>query len=114
MIRKHNDYRLEKRAVGGGVGELEFHHKFTKEELYSKCRVCSEITLQPGESIGRHKHEVEAEIYYMLSGQLISIDGDGNEEPFETGDMMVTGGGDSHAVRNDSDAPATLLAIVIL
>lgn len=115
MIRKNDESTLhEFRCVGGGDGELEFHHKFTKEEMFGLCRLCSEITLQPGQSIGMHKHENEVEIFYMLHGELVSINPDGSEEPFKPGDAMSTGGGDSHALRNDGTQPATMLAVIAI
>lgn len=113
MIRKKEDARLERRSIGGGTGELELLHRLEGGELFGRGRLCAEITLQPGESIGLHKHEGEAEIYLMLSGELVSLDENGGEQPFAAGDIMVTGGGASHAVRNDSGAPATLFAVVM-
>ena len=114
MIRTSDDFRLEKRRIGGGSGELELRHRLEGSETFGKCRLCAEITLLPGQSIGEHKHEIEAEIYYMLEGELISIGQDGSEAVFRKGDIMMTGGGASHSVRNDSDTPAVMLAIVML
>lgn len=113
MIRKAADFRLEKRIIGGGVGELELRHKLTQEEAFGKCRLCAELYIEPGQSIGEHPHEIEAEIYYMLSGELVSISEDKTEEPFRAGDIMITGGGAKHSVRNDSKETAVMLAIVI-
>ncbi|WRS27838.1 cupin domain-containing protein [Oscillospiraceae bacterium MB08-C2-2] len=113
MIRKAKDFRLEHRQIAGGNGELALHHKLSPEESLGKCRICAEIILEPGQSIGEHPHEIEAEIYYMLSGELVSISEDKSEEPFCAGDLMFTGGGNKHSVRNDSDKAAVMLAIVI-
>ena len=113
MIRKANDFRQEKRAIGGGVGELVLNHKLSQQESFEKCRVCAEIIIEPGQSIGMHVHDIEAEIYYMLAGELVSINEDGTEELFNVGDIMITGGGAKHSVRNDTNETAKLLAIVI-
>lgn len=112
MIRRKDEFNLEKRPVGGGIGDLALRHKFTQEEMFGKCRLCAEITLEPGQTIGEHPHEVEFEFYYLLSGELVSV-AEGGEQPFRQGDMMLTGGGARHAVRNDSNAPATILAIIV-
>jgi len=113
MIRNASDYQPEKRRLGGGEGEIVLHHRLTGEETLGKCRLCAELYIEPHQSVGEHPHEIEAEIYYMLSGELVSIDEDKTEKPFRKGDIMFTGGGAKHSVRNDSNETAVLLAIVI-
>jgi uncharacterized cupin superfamily protein len=115
MIKKNGEGRLERRVIGAtGVGEAELLHKFTKEEMFGGARLCATLTLQPGQAVGEHAHSDDFELFYMLSGALVSFGEGVKDEPFLPGDMMLTGGGEKHALRNDSDAPATILAIVIL
>ena len=114
MISKSGCHREELRVIQGGEGEIILHHKFERDQLFGKSRLVAEITVRPGHSIGMHPHDPDAEIYYMLSGELVSINADGAEEPFLPGDAMLTGGGDSHSVRNDSDKDAKMFAIVML
>lgn len=114
MIVKSGQHREERRHIADGDGECIILHKFEREQLYGKCRLCGEIIIPPGHSIGMHAHGPDAEIYYMLSGELVSISPDGGEEQFLPGDAMLTGGGDSHSVRNDADKDAKMLAIVML
>jgi mannose-6-phosphate isomerase-like protein (cupin superfamily) len=114
MIVKANQYREERRVIADGNGEILLRHKFEREQLFGKSRLVAEIIIKPGYSIGMHKHDPDAEIYYMLSGELVSIGADGGEEPFLPGDAMLTGGGDSHSVRNDTGKDAVMLAIVML
>ena len=114
MISKSGSHREELRAIADGEGEIILHHKFEREQLFGKSRLVAEVTIRPGHSIGLHKHDPDAEIYYMLSGELVSIGADGGEEPFLPGDAMLTGGGDSHSVRNDTGKDAVMLAIVML
>lgn len=95
MIRKSEEFIEERRQIGGGNGALLLRHMYTKEEMYSRARICAEIIIEPGQSIGLHKHENEFEIYYMISGELVSISEDGTEEAFCAGDSMLTGGGAS-------------------
>ena len=114
MIVKSGQFREEKRVIADGKGEIVLLHKFEREQLFGKSRLVAEVIIKPGYSIGMHPHDPDAEIYYMLSGELVSISADGTEEPFLPGDAMLTGGGDSHSVRNDTDKDATMLAIVML
>ncbi|MCL2056936.1 MAG: cupin domain-containing protein [Oscillospiraceae bacterium] len=112
MIRKENDIRTEKRAIGGGEGEIVINHRMEKDEMFGKCRLCAELVIAPGCSIGQHIHEAETEIFYVLEGELVSIGADGNETVFAKGDVMSTGGGGSHALRNDTDKNAVLFAVI--
>ena len=114
MIVKSGQYREELRVIADGAGEIILRHKFEREQLFGKSRLVAEVTIRPGHSIGMHPHDPDAEIYYMLSGALVSINPDGSEEPFLPGDTMLTGDGDSHSVRNDTDQDAKMLAIVML
>jgi quercetin dioxygenase-like cupin family protein len=115
MIKKKDEGNKEKRVIGAtGVGEIELLHKFNKEDMFEKARLCAEITLAPGQVLGEHAHGPDFEIFYMLSGALVSFGEGKADEPFLPGDVMLTGGGDKHALRNDSDAPAKMLAIVVL
>ena len=114
MIVKAGDYREERRVIAGGEGEILLKHKFEREQMFGKSRLAAELVIAPGQSIGMHVHDPDAEIYYMLSGELVSVNADGSEEPFLAGDAMLTGGGGMHGVRNDSDKDAVMLAIVML
>jgi len=113
MIRRKDEYAVERRPVGGGIGDIEFRHKFSVEETLGKCRICAELVIQPGQTIGEHAHINDVEIYYVVSGELVSVDEQKDETSFKQGDMMFTGGGAKHAVRNDSNEPVHMLAIVI-
>jgi len=114
MISKKGEYREELRPVADGKGNILFRHRFEREDMHGFYRLCAELTVLPGDSLGKHPHIDDAEIYYMLEGELVSINGDGSEEPFLPGDVMMTGGGAVHSLRNDSSSSATFLAIVAI
>lgn len=112
MIRKSSDYRAEHRPCGGSADDFEVRHRFTKEEAFGKARLFAEICFGPGQEIPMHAHNNEFEMFFVIEGSLVGIDRDGNETPFEQGDYMLTGYGDSHSVRNDSGKPAKIMAII--
>ena len=114
MISKNGAFRTEKRAIGGGEGEIIINHRLEKELLHGKSRLCAELIIEPGCSIGQHPHTGEVEFFYVLEGELLSQNADGTEEPFTVGDVMATGGGESHGLRNASDKPAKMLAIIAI
>lgn len=67
--------------------------------------------LEPGASIGYHKHEGNAEIIYILSGKANYLI-DGNEEIGLPGQAHYCPEGHSHCMRNLGDETLTFFAIV--
>ncbi|MDR1619630.1 MAG: cupin domain-containing protein [Clostridiales bacterium] len=74
-------------------------------------RLFSVITLPPGASIGMHKHEKEAEAYYVLEGDVV-VRECGGDFTLGTGEAHLCSDGESHALLNQSGAVAKLLAII--
>ena len=95
----------------GGKGALQFTHIFEGSEL-EKTRMFSVVTVQPGDSIGIHPHQEEGEVYLILDGAA-TVTEDGVEQILRAGDAEYCTGGHTHGLLNHTDAPVTLLAIVI-
>lgn len=113
MLRKHADMgRLEKHEMRGGAGTIHMTQIVKEEELMGKGRLFNHITVNPGCSIGRHEHIGEAEIFYILSGQGVADD-NGTQVLLEPGDMLYTGDGYYHAVRNEGDVPLEMVALIL-
>lgn len=67
--------------------------------------------LVPGASIGRHTHESNSEIIYVLSGTGTVLYDDG-QEPVSAGQCHYCPKGHAHSLINDSDADLTFFAVV--
>lgn len=112
MVHRQNDYRQDVRdAMRGGSGSVKIEHLWEKE-LNSPTRMFSRITLEPGCSIGFHRHENEEEIFYIISGQALADD-NGKEVTLYPGDTILTGNGDGHAIANSGSTPLEMLAVII-
>lgn len=112
MIKFRQDLRRTTREnLRGGQGVLDFTHIFEGEEL-DKTRLFAVITVQPGDSIGPHPHEGEGEVYLILEGAA-TVSEDGVEHILHAGDAEYCSGGHTHALSNHTDAPVSVLAIVI-
>lgn len=98
--------------VRGGEGTLRCTDMLEPSECFGKINLCAVIEIDPGQSVGVHAHGPDAEVYYMLKGRLTATD-NGTESWLEEGDVMLTGDGGTHSVRNDGDQKATLMAVVI-
>ena len=75
--------------------------------------VATHVVVPPGGwSSQRHWHEGEDELAVILSGEAVLVDDDGRH-PMVAGDVAVfrKGDGNAHHLRNESDAPVTILAV---
>ena len=112
MVIRRKEMKTEvKEKMRGGDGQADFVHLVNCENE-KNIRLLSEITLQPGSSIGRHNHENEAEYYIILSGSG-KVDDDGKDVKVEKGDVVITKGGAFHSIANTGAVPLVFHAIVV-
>ncbi len=96
----------------GGNGTVRIEHIWKKGDgLNANVRMYSKIILEPGTSIGYHVHENEEEIFFVVSGRA-EADDNGTKVILETGDSIVTRGGEGHAIACLGDETLVLLAII--
>lgn len=113
MIRRANEQSIEKKEhLRGGEGYVTLQHLLNPSETFGKCKMAARITIEQGNTIGDHAHDPDAELCYLLEGELTITDG-GKEYVMHPGDAWICGGGDRHSTMNKSDAPAVFLGIVI-
>lgn len=113
MIKKKNEMTTSIREkMRGGSGSV-LATSLMDEGTIAHCRLFSELKLEKGCSIGQHDHVNETEYYLITGGQGIVTEADG-EKTVSAGDLVITGGGASHAIRNDGDEPLTFIALIIL
>lgn len=96
----------------GGVGVSIFDHILEKNEMRTNCRMFTKITLEPGASIGYHKHEKEEDIYYILSGIAVVSD-NGETRNVYPGQVIYTGDGDCHSIANEREEPLEFISIIL-
>ncbi|MBT3296100.1 MAG: cupin domain-containing protein [Verrucomicrobia bacterium] len=114
MIRRVAERNSEvKEQMRGGNGSVTISHLFSREEWTANVRLCAELTLPPGASIGSHQHLREDEVYIITAGSGLLDDGSG-EERVSTGDAVLTGNGATHTIRNDGSEPLTLIAVIAM
>ena len=115
MFRKQSDMEIQIRErMREGKGEVKIHHIFKKEELKGKAKLCAKISLDPGCSIGVHRHDNEEEIFYFISGKGLAIE-DGKEYIVEPGYALLTGGRQSHSIKNTStEEPMEFMAVILI
>ena len=113
MLKKKSEQDVEKRsAMRGGAGEVTIRHCLKPEEIKARTRLCAELILPPGASIGSHDHVDEDEIYLVQKGQGLMTEGD-KEFPVAAGDAILTGQGASHSVKNTGAEDLVITAVII-
>lgn len=113
MIRYADQMKQEKREhMRDGDGTVTLTPAFEAEDIHSKTRLFSRITLPVGASIGFHTHDNEEEFYYFLSG-MGEFNDNGELHTIQAGDATVTGCGKGHAVRNTGNVPLEMLAVIV-
>ncbi len=110
MVQKH--VMEVKEHARGGNGSVFFYHVLKKEDLYGHGRLYAKIVLPPGSSIGVHEHIHETEPYYILSGNGIFIDENGERVPVSEGDCCTILPGQSHGIENAGDTDLVMMALV--
>ncbi len=114
MIIKAKDMEKKQRVrLKDGYGTTDFLQIVPDEMRPKNCRLFSIMSLEKGCSVGRHAHDSETEIYYVIEGEGI-INDNGILRPFLTGDCNVCGKGDFHSVSNENDATLKMLAVIVL
>ncbi len=78
----------------------------------ANVKVCSEMVLQKGCSIGSHAHEGDSEIIYVLDGEGV-YDDNGTQTAVAAGDVLVCFNGERHSLRNEKDAPLRYIALIV-
>jgi mannose-6-phosphate isomerase-like protein (cupin superfamily) len=113
MIKKKSSQEIEKREnMRGGTGQVIVRHYLKPEEIKARTRLCAELILPPGASIGQHDHVDEDEIYIIQKGQGLMTDG-GKEFPVAAGDAILTGQGASHSIKNTGTEDLVVTAVIV-
>lgn len=114
MIKRY-DERIQSERVGmrEGPGSVQFREIASKAEMYERCRLFSELTLNENCGIGYHVHNNESEIFIIKSGKAIYND-NGTEYEVSEGDVMICASGEGHAIRNEEKQQCSFIAMIVL
>jgi mannose-6-phosphate isomerase-like protein (cupin superfamily) len=114
VYAKEELIKASKEAAGGGKGTLIGEYAFTRDKA-SRDQAIKEIswlTLQPGDSIGYHKHTTNEDTYIIVSGRGTFRDKDGREVPVKPGDVTIVRKGESHGLVNTGTEPLVFVDVI--
>ena len=114
LYPKENLKTWNRDNVAGGVGTLygQFSHTRNDAPIDWAIKEIGWMTLQPGASIGMHKHENNEDTYIVVSGQGVFTDSNGKETPVKAGDITIARKGDQHALKNTGTEDLVFLDII--
>jgi mannose-6-phosphate isomerase-like protein (cupin superfamily) len=100
--------------LAGGVGTVFGKFSFTRNEAKKEeaIKEVGFITLQPGTSIGLHKHDANEDVYVIVSGKGVFTDSAGKESAVAAGDITIARKGESHALKNNGTEPLVVLDVI--
>jgi len=99
--------------VMGGEGTVIMEKLLdAPNEMLGKGRAYVRHTLNPGVSIGMHRHEKEMESMVIVSGKGIHTI-NGEIQQLEPGDIVAAMPGDTHSLVCDGNAPLVIIAQVL-
>ena len=91
VFTKEELIKANKEAAGGGKGTLIGEYAFTRDKALKDHAIkeISWLTLQPGDSIGYHKHTTNEDTYVIVSGRGTFRDKDGKDVAVKPGDVTI-------------------------
>ena len=113
MIKKKSEIQGEALPkFKGGDGYITVYPFLTEQEAGGAGRLFIKSVIEPGSSIGAHKHEGDAETYYILKGKALLSD-NGAEVVLEPGDCHICPDGQTHSIKNAGEETLEYIAIIL-
>lgn len=113
MIRKEKEMTVEIiENLKGGKGYVKVINFFNKEDFLGKGRLYGKSIIQPGNSIGYHKHEGDQEAYYLLKGKAKYIY-NGIEEILTPGELAICREGDYHSIESIGEDELEYIMLIL-
>ena len=112
VIIRPKEMRTQVRSLmKGGVGDVTVLHMVECDDR-PNIRFVGEMTLPAGASIGDHTHDKETEFYIITDGIGV-VNDNGKDERVGRGDVIVTGGGATHRIKNAGTTPLVIIAFIV-
>ncbi len=110
MVIKQNKMEIKEGQMRGGDGTISQMVVVPSDKMIH-ARLFNKLTIKQNCSIGYHDHNNEVEYYFILSGKGIVTEPEG-DQIVEKGDVVITGWGSGHSIRNENAEDLVLLAVI--
>jgi len=113
MIRRSQELQtLPNPHMRGGEGVGQVQAYFDPTSFSTPLSAFNIMILEPGVSIGEHRHEGSEEVYWVLEGRAEVAD-DGQAAVLMPGDAFLTQDGHSHSLHNPGPGRLRFLAVLV-
>lgn len=102
-----------RKNMRGGDGEVTITSWLEDKDKPNNVRLAGLLTIPPGASIGFHKHEGEAEIFHIISGEG-EYDDNGETVIVKAGYTAVCPSGSQHGIKNTGGEPLVLNGFIVI
>lgn len=103
---------LERSVAHEGRGEIGFRRVLDGNLFPGAWNFCDYAVLEPGQSIGRHTHGANEELYLVLEGRGVMYL-DEKEIDVRPGSLIVNRPGGVHGLENRSDRPLKIFVVEV-
>jgi mannose-6-phosphate isomerase-like protein (cupin superfamily) len=112
MVIPRKSMRVEvKERLREGEGSVTMTH-LVPAEARRHCSLFAELSLGPGASIGYHDHPQNVEYFIIQHGTGL-VDDNGTEVPVRKGDVVITGNGSFHGLKNSGPGTLDMIAVIM-
>ena len=110
MLKISGTGRKKEKLGGTGSGAAQTFYVEIPDKA-GAFQMAARIELEPGASIGYHRHADDEEVYVVLAGRGVYTE-EGQSAEAKAGDVFLCRQGNSHGLENNS-ADALILAAAI-
>lgn len=112
IIREKDGVKSVGENPRGGTGRINGIKYLSGDEITNETKIVMANYLEVGSEIGEHQHVDDEEFYYIIEGTGEVLD-DGKLEKVGPGDLVYTGSGHTHSLKNTGDTPLKFLAWMV-
>lgn len=113
MIKRNEELRKDVVTnLMKGQGDINRVHFLEVDDFCGHGRLYAKFIIEPGNSIGFHKHEGEQEAYLILEGEALYSD-NGKESVIVEGDFTLCKSGEGHSIKNIGKNNLVFVAIIM-
>lgn len=99
MILKNQNEAVKREKLGGTGKGLAKAFPVSIPDQNGAFTMTTRLELEPGSSIGYHRHVDNEEVYFIMAGEGLYTE-EGESLAVKAGDMMLCRRGNSHGIEN--------------
>lgn len=99
-------------SIHGGKGVGKNVRVFDQSDFDTPLKFINYVELEPGATIGAHRHGANEEVYVVLAGSGVMIVND-ERQAVKPGDIILNKSGWAHGIENTSPEPLAILVFEV-